>query len=278
MNNQCCRFPGEDSLSLRPLQTRASKSQNVWSGPLSQNPRLLPLTVALITKLSQPGQIKQETGTSSSINPFEASLNFYHFFLDSEKVFRWSQGWRKADKCQRLIAKLRTEQRGSGETEQRKWHSVVEMLSCSDSYHSGHHELMPGCLMQVSEPKEHLSVTSAISTCEGFAAAAARPCQSWSRGCELTDGKFSPRFVNVVCVIWSVSAAILGRHLQKRTHHLQAVIYDQGAEIVPVSRETWQMSWGEENQPACVTLWNIICQGQFVFAVRCWCIAFAQLA
>lgn len=126
------------------------------------------------------GADKTGNGASSSINLSESWLNFYHFFLDSEKAFWRSQGWREADKCQRLIAKLRTEQRGSGETKQRKWHSVVETLSYSDSYHSGHHELMPGCLMQASEPKEHLSVTSAISVCEGSAAAAARPCQSCS--------------------------------------------------------------------------------------------------
>lgn len=98
--------------------------------------------------------------------------------MDGEKVLQRSRGWREADKCQGLIAKLRAEQQGFGETEQRKWHSAAETLSYSDSYHSGHHELMPGCLMQVSGPKEHLSVTSAISVCEGPAAPAARPCQS----------------------------------------------------------------------------------------------------
>lgn len=120
--------------------------------PLSQNLLLLPLSVVLIGKLSQPKQIKQATSTSSFINLFEASLNFYHFFPDSEEVFWRSQGLREADKYQGLIAKLRAEQQGSGESEQRKWHFVVETFSYSDSYHSGHHELMPGCLMKVSGP------------------------------------------------------------------------------------------------------------------------------
>lgn len=134
-----------------------------------------PSIAALTAQLSQPRQIKQSS-TSTSLNLFEVSLNFYHFFLDSDVLEEL--GWRKADKCQRLIAKLWTEQQGSGEMKQRKWRSVVETLSYSDSYHSGHHEVMPGCLIQVSEPKEHLSVTSVISVCEGSAAAAARPCQS----------------------------------------------------------------------------------------------------
>lgn len=45
---------------------------------------------------------------------FEASLNFYHLFLDSERVFWKSQGLKEADKCQGLIAKLLAEQQGSG--------------------------------------------------------------------------------------------------------------------------------------------------------------------
>lgn len=91
--------------------------------------------------------------------------------------FGGARVWGKLIKCQGLIAKLLAEQQGSGKkTELGKWHSVVETLSCSDSYHSGHHELMRGCLMQVSGPKEHLSVTSAVSVCEG----SARPCQSWN--------------------------------------------------------------------------------------------------
>lgn len=104
-----------------------------------------------------------------------------------KRCFGWAGVRRKADKCQRLIAKLQTEQQGSGETKQRKWHSVVETLSNSDSYHSGHHELMPGCLMQVSEPKEHLSVTSAIPVWEGSTASAAWPCQELKQGCKLTE-------------------------------------------------------------------------------------------
>lgn len=38
--------------------------------PLCQNPPLVPLSVALMSKLSQPGQIKQATDASSSINLF----------------------------------------------------------------------------------------------------------------------------------------------------------------------------------------------------------------
>lgn len=39
----------------------------------------------------------------------------------------------------------------------------METLSHSDSYHSRHHELKAGWLMKVSGPKEHLSLTTAIS-------------------------------------------------------------------------------------------------------------------
>lgn len=56
---------------------------------------------------------------------------------------------------------LQAAQRGSAEMEQRKWHFVVETFSCSDSFRSGHHELIPGRLMKASGPKEHLSLTSA---------------------------------------------------------------------------------------------------------------------
>lgn len=76
------------------------------------------------------------------------------------------------------MAKLWAERQGSGEIRQRKCRSVVETLSLSDSYRSGHHELMPGCVIQVSEPKERLSVTSDISEREGLATTAARPCRS----------------------------------------------------------------------------------------------------
>lgn len=35
---------------------------------------------------------------------------------------------------------------------------AAETFSRGDSFRGGHHELMPGCLMKVSGPKEHLSV------------------------------------------------------------------------------------------------------------------------
>lgn len=40
---------------------------------------------------------------------------------------------------------------------------AVETFSRGDSFHCGHHELMPGCLTKVSGPKEHLSVSGVTS-------------------------------------------------------------------------------------------------------------------
>ncbi len=142
--------------------------------PLSQNTPLLPLSFPTHSQTLTASRDK--TGNWCII--LLSLRELLPLLLDSEKVLWTSRGWREADKCQGLIAKLRAEQQGSEETEQRKWHSVAETLSCSDSYHSGHHELMPGCLMQVSGPKEHLSVTSVISVCEGCGATAAHPRQS----------------------------------------------------------------------------------------------------
>lgn len=40
----------------------------------------------------------------------------------------------------------------------------LETFSCSGSFHSGHHGRMPGHLMKVSGPKEHLSIKTVISS------------------------------------------------------------------------------------------------------------------
>lgn len=85
--------------------------------------------------------------------------------------------------------------------------------------------------MQVSGHKEHLSVTSAISVCEGSAAS------ELQRGCELTDGKFSSAVVKVMCVLWNVTTTISGRHLEKRTHHFFGCDVRARSRNCPVSEE-----------------------------------------
>lgn len=166
------------SFAQMAAQTVGQHTEGKVSGQVIFSKLSIAAALLLLSLPNCPSQsrYKRRLGASSSVNLYEGTLHFHHFFLDVKRCF--ARVWRKTDKCQRLIAKLWTEQQGSGETKQRKWHSVVETLSCSDSYHSGHHELTPGCLMHVSEPKEHLSVTSAISVCEGFCTMAARPCQS----------------------------------------------------------------------------------------------------
>lgn len=104
-----------------------------------------------------------------------------------------------------------------------------ETFSCGGSFHSGHHEQMPGHLMKVSGPKEHLSVTALISS-QGLTSS----CRSE------VEGKvfFSPphsHFVNVTRVIWNVRTTTFSPPSKKKkeTRRLDDdVIHEQAAEIV----------------------------------------------
>lgn len=111
------------------------------------------------------------------------------------------------------MAKPRGEQQGSAETRAEKMAFCRGGIQPQWQLPQRHHELMPGCLMKVSGPKEHLSVTSAPSAREGLGhrGSSSRARHGWS-GARSQQESFPSWLVNVTCVIWNVTATISGWH------------------------------------------------------------------
>lgn len=135
---------------------------------------------------------------------------------------------------------------------------------------------MPGCLVQVCEAAvnraEHLSVTSAGSTREGVTVMSARPCQSWG-GVQVNRWKVFLSPFECHMRDWGCQCDYFRLPSEEHSSPLPCDVW-AGSRNCPSVREIWQMPPREENQPAQATLWDIICQGQFVFAVRWWYIVY----